>query len=376
MFPSTKNSTSFWFTTKSNFEAKSSNPFGSYPEPQISDLVVLAANPFGSVLSSVSKGEYRYGFNGKETDSETDLQDYGERIYNSSIAKFLSADPLIVKGQQYPELSPYQFASNTPIQAVDIDGLEAFYICFDKDNKAIITIMPKENIGIYFWGICTPDGGYAGSGRRANLPTDFLYRGRVGIGNIMTPSLNSTPLSLANLVSSTNSQFEDKFNSRITSELGKKGTIVESVAKSIVDASISKLLIGVFDMSRDEVHNSGTVISNDKVFTIDITKTITRKILDVKIIKTVHIDAVDINSTYMQSLVAEYTSLGYEVILKKNTVGGFTNVADPNNPEGINIYFTTGVQYEYSEPEVTYEITITDTENPANTITGTTAEEP
>jgi hypothetical protein len=279
-------------------------------------------------------------------------------------------------GKQYPELSPYQFASNTPIQAIDIDGLEAFYICFDKDNNASISIMPKEKIGIYFWGICTPDGGYAGSGRRANLPTDFLQRGVAGMGNIMIPALNSTPLSVANLVRTTNSQFEDKFNSLITNELGKKGTIVETTAKSVVDASISKLLKGVFEISRDEIHNSGKIINNDKIFTIDITKTTTRKILDVKIIKSVHIDAIDINSTYMQSLVAEYKSLGYEVILNKNRDGGFTKVNDPNNPEGIDIYFTTNVQHEYSKPEITYEITITDTENPSNNVTGTTNEEP
>jgi RHS repeat-associated protein len=134
MFPSTKNSTPFWFSTNSKFEEKSSYPFGSYPKQQISDSVVLAAYPFGSILSSISKGVYRYGFNGKETDSETDLQDYGERIYNSSIARFLSADPLIVKGQQYPELSPYQFASNTPIQAIDIDGLEDKIVTHYFDN--------------------------------------------------------------------------------------------------------------------------------------------------------------------------------------------------------------------------------------------------
>jgi RHS repeat-associated protein len=79
-------------------------------------------------MVSVSKGEYRYGFNGKETDNETGLQDYGERIYNSSIAKFLSADPLIVKGKQYPWYSPYHFAGNTPISAIDLDGLEEFVI--------------------------------------------------------------------------------------------------------------------------------------------------------------------------------------------------------------------------------------------------------
>jgi len=70
---------------------------------------------------------YRYGFNGKEDDKdiETGAQDYGMRIYDSRIAKFLSVDPITAK---YPELTPYQFASNTPIQAIDQDGLEAFFI--------------------------------------------------------------------------------------------------------------------------------------------------------------------------------------------------------------------------------------------------------
>jgi RHS repeat-associated protein len=79
-------------------------------------------------MVSVSKGEYRYGFNGKETDNETGLQDYGERIYNSSIAKFLSADPLIVKGKQYPWYSPYHFAGNKPIHCIDLDGLEEYCV--------------------------------------------------------------------------------------------------------------------------------------------------------------------------------------------------------------------------------------------------------
>ena len=72
---------------------------------------------------------YRYGFNGKENDDEVkgegNQQDYGERVYDPRIAKFLSVDPL---GKKFPELTPYQFASNTPIQAIDLDGLEAFFV--------------------------------------------------------------------------------------------------------------------------------------------------------------------------------------------------------------------------------------------------------
>ena len=72
-----------------------------------------------------SSPSYRYGFNGKEKDDETygvggSSYDYGFRIYNSRLGRFLSVDPITAK---YPELTPYQFASNTPIQAIDLDGL-------------------------------------------------------------------------------------------------------------------------------------------------------------------------------------------------------------------------------------------------------------
>jgi RHS repeat-associated protein len=67
---------------------------------------------------------YRYGFNGKEKDKDLislTAYDYGFRIYNPGIGKFLSVDPLT---NNYSWYTPYQFAGNTPIQAVDLDGLE------------------------------------------------------------------------------------------------------------------------------------------------------------------------------------------------------------------------------------------------------------
>jgi RHS repeat-associated protein len=75
---------------------------------------------------SYSLGGYRYGFNGKENDNdvkgEGNQQDYGMRIYDSRLGKFLSVDPLQKK---FPELSTYQFASNKPINSIDLDGMEA-----------------------------------------------------------------------------------------------------------------------------------------------------------------------------------------------------------------------------------------------------------
>ena len=68
---------------------------------------------------------YRFGFNGKEQDPEQlgqgNIYDYGFRIYNPRLGKFLSVDPLV---KNYPWLTPYQFACNTPIIYIDFDGCE------------------------------------------------------------------------------------------------------------------------------------------------------------------------------------------------------------------------------------------------------------
>lgn len=76
--------------------------------------------------------KYRYGFNGKENDNDVKLdasnneiaggeQDYGMRIYDPRVGKFLSLDPL---QKQFPFYSPFQYSGNSPIVAVDLDGLE------------------------------------------------------------------------------------------------------------------------------------------------------------------------------------------------------------------------------------------------------------
>jgi len=76
-------------------------------------------------------GGYRYGFNGKENDNEVKGEsnqiDYGWRVHDPRIGRFLSTDPI---SKDYPELTPYQYASNTPIQAIYLDGLEAADVGF------------------------------------------------------------------------------------------------------------------------------------------------------------------------------------------------------------------------------------------------------
>ncbi|SHN08086.1 RHS repeat-associated core domain-containing protein [Chitinophaga sp. CF418] len=52
---------------------------------------------------------------------EGNQQDYGFRIYDPRIGKFLSVDPLTAK---YAYYTPSQFSGNKPIYAVDVDGRE------------------------------------------------------------------------------------------------------------------------------------------------------------------------------------------------------------------------------------------------------------
>lgn len=72
---------------------------------------------------SIVNTNYRYGFNGKEKDDKDGVvqYDYGFRIYDPRLVRFKSVDPITKK---YPELTPYQFASNRPIQGIDRDGKE------------------------------------------------------------------------------------------------------------------------------------------------------------------------------------------------------------------------------------------------------------
>ena len=84
---------------------------------------------------SFTSSSYRYGFNGKEQDLETlstSTYDYGFRIYNPALGRFLSVDPL---SHAYPWFTPYQFAGNTPISAIDLDGLENVFICNNDNNQ-------------------------------------------------------------------------------------------------------------------------------------------------------------------------------------------------------------------------------------------------
>ena len=100
---------------------------GEYWEAEV--INVRDYYPFGMLMPERSytvDASYRYGFNGKENDNdvkgiEGSQQDYGFRIYDPRLGRFLSVDPLT---REYPWFTPYQFSGNKPIAFVDLDGKE------------------------------------------------------------------------------------------------------------------------------------------------------------------------------------------------------------------------------------------------------------
>ena len=80
---------------------------------------------FGSLRSnrSYQSDAYRFTFNGKESINEfsgngNDL-DFGARMYDPRIGRWLSVDPMAIK---YPDVSPYVFVADNPIMFKDGDG--------------------------------------------------------------------------------------------------------------------------------------------------------------------------------------------------------------------------------------------------------------
>ena len=81
-------------------------------------------SPFGVELDGRTvSGGYRFGFNGKEKTDEIsgigNSYDFGSRIFDSKLVKFLSRDP---KEAVYPYQSSYCYAANNPILYVDENG--------------------------------------------------------------------------------------------------------------------------------------------------------------------------------------------------------------------------------------------------------------
>ena len=97
-------------------------------------------SPFGVELKGrnfevVGGGNYRYSFQGQETDSEVKGEgnsvNYKYRMHDPRLGRFFAVDPL---SYQYPHNSPYAFSENRVIDGIELEGLERYYTA---DGKLI-----------------------------------------------------------------------------------------------------------------------------------------------------------------------------------------------------------------------------------------------
>jgi len=88
-------------------------------------------------LSTTTGVPNRYRYNGKELHDELGLgwYDYGFRWYDPAVARFVSVDPL---AEDFAELTTYQYAGNSPIANIDLDGLEPWPHLSPKVRKKIV----------------------------------------------------------------------------------------------------------------------------------------------------------------------------------------------------------------------------------------------
>ena len=104
----------------------------SAPQNQLTDSRVASAGG--------GAGAYQFAFNGMEADDEVKGEgngyDFGARIYDPRLGRFLSVDRMFNK---YPDLSTYHFSGNNPIRFVDYDGND-FGVLVNHDNKSITIV--------------------------------------------------------------------------------------------------------------------------------------------------------------------------------------------------------------------------------------------
>ncbi|WP_367389828.1 RHS repeat domain-containing protein [Lewinella sp. LCG006] len=116
---------------------------GDEEDPRYRAYTINASEyyPFGLEMEGrkFNFSDYRFGFNGKEADSDDEWgsathYDYGARIYNPSVGRWLSLDPL---QEEYSSISPYTFVANTPILAKDPDGRKIIFPTYGKEQKDV-----------------------------------------------------------------------------------------------------------------------------------------------------------------------------------------------------------------------------------------------
>ncbi|HEY1047202.1 MAG TPA: RHS repeat-associated core domain-containing protein, partial [Bacteroidia bacterium] len=127
-----------------------------YFEPELINICDYYS--FGGIIKSRSWSDpnfkYKYSFNGKEKDDEFNVvsgsYDFGARIYDSRLGRWLSMDPM---SDDFVDESPYLFSYNNPIMFMDNDGemgVPGFFkgLLFEYAGQVCSNLITKRDKGL------------------------------------------------------------------------------------------------------------------------------------------------------------------------------------------------------------------------------------
>lgn len=234
--------------------------------------------------------DYTYGFNGQEQDTELlgDMYNFGARLYNSRLGKWLGVDPLANK---YPNLSPYNFVENSPLVLIDLDGQspsspildrKGNFLCTDSEGfKGDIVIMDADkyqlltNNGkkilnheqVMIWAKVSPhtetlDDYVANTLSFDNKKTVMVVENI--LTNLLIESEKSGIIDLGNTTFSGNKVFLVKGGFPLSSESGQSVTVASSDHSS---ETFGKVSVFVLPASRTE-YKEGIIVGTQSLWFI------------------------------------------------------------------------------------------------------------
>jgi RHS repeat-associated protein len=113
----------------------------------------LTYDSFGKIISAPIT-DFRYGYTGREQDSETGLDYYRARYYDAANGKFISEDPL---GFGAGDGNLTRYVGNSPTNAIDPSGLRTVITPIPTiPNTTIRPTDPRTFIPFLLWEILKP----------------------------------------------------------------------------------------------------------------------------------------------------------------------------------------------------------------------------
>jgi RHS repeat-associated protein len=176
--------------------------------------------PFGMVMPkrTYSAGkDYRYGFNGKEKDPDlaSSNYDFGSRIYDGRIARWLSIDPMQKK---YAPFTPYNFVENNPNIYRDVDGKDKWLVITVTNEmtgiRNTISVKISNELLMVSKGMSADGQGHGNSGRRYYHDININFNITVGSDGKVNTAYSETAGTLRTSITRGPNEVDDEKRAR------------------------------------------------------------------------------------------------------------------------------------------------------------------